>query len=161
MPDRLPITDDLFKMAIKPTPEQQAKIDAWYDSVFRDRKEKRMHQQAQTEAAVDRAKAAPTPPEFSPADRSPEEQMLRRLMRSKGMKANGHGYKNFAVVTATGVMDAHGFTPCDVTRRSPETGEKIEVEPFICHKRHLHRFVGPEMAARWWHKSLGVRARRH
>lgn len=118
-----------------------------------------MHTQENTVAdAVDR-QAKPEKPEFFPIPRNESELVLRRMMRASGFKDNRH--KNLAIVTTTGIIDSHGFTPCGVETRDPVTGERADRAPFISHKRHLHLYVGALPAKRWWHKSLGIRARRH
>lgn len=116
-----------------------------------------MNEQTQTEIAVENRK--PEKPEFSPPSRSAAETALRRIMKARGMNANGKGYKNFAIVTANGVQDADGFVACETAQHDPITGDEVDIQPFICHKRHLHRFVGAEQAKRWW-SALGVRAHR-
>jgi hypothetical protein len=84
----------------------------------------------------------------------PNEQVIFDFMMMTNKRGNP---RDFVVITGSRMMDAWGSY--DIFIRDEEGGPVSKPYPGVAlvHKRDLHKVIGPEPAAKFWNRRLGIR----
>jgi len=81
----------------------------------------------------------------------PNAKMIATAMASEKIRGDCRDYVLLVGDRLIDYRDSHGMT---ITQADGTQPIKVD-KPWLVHKRNLHKIMSPELAARFWHPTLG------